>query len=294
MALGLVLDTPHKRIGAGAVTTLKPLADLGFPAGIAVVDRAYTDQQPAHFAHPVRELGYRLALDYKVDHRGVQGSVHGALLIDGRLACPETPDRLACATTDLDDAAVRTPSDELTALIDARDPYWLRIKQNANASGAVRAQCPAAGPSPSVTCPRFERVQQRQPSRSVTVDLADTRQRAAHQAAKPRIRPPAPDATIGELPKICSQQSVTVHPGDLGHLDKFRQDLPYLSPAWRGTYSTARAITEGLNGRLKGHDLSRTRRSIHLGRADSRRRQRPLPRPVAPDSAAPRQSHRLR
>ncbi|GAA3509889.1 hypothetical protein GCM10023075_71270 [Streptosporangium album] len=31
--------------------------------------------------------------------------------------------------------------------------------------------------------------------------------------------------------------------------------MPYLSPSWRGTYSTARAMTEGLNGRLKGHDL---------------------------------------
>ncbi|MFI7636775.1 hypothetical protein [Nonomuraea sp. NPDC049400] len=48
---------------------------------------------------------------------------------------------------------------------------------------------------------------------------------------------------------------ITLHPGDLGHLDKFRQDLLYLSPSWRGPYSAARAMTEGLNGRIKGHDL---------------------------------------
>ncbi|MDR8409813.1 hypothetical protein MTP10_13835 [Nonomuraea sp. 3-1Str] len=42
---------------------------------------------------------------------------------------------------------------------------------------------------------------------------------------------------------------------DLGHLDKFRQDLPCLSPAWIGTYRSVRANTEGINGRLKGHDL---------------------------------------
>ncbi|MEV6031451.1 hypothetical protein AB0L65_09895 [Nonomuraea sp. NPDC052116] len=58
--------------------------------------------------------------------------------------------------------------------------------------------------------------------------------------------PPTPDRKSGELPKICHQQTITLHPGDLGHLDKFRQDLAYLSPSWRGTYSTIRAMTEGL------------------------------------------------
>ncbi|MEV4375194.1 hypothetical protein AB0J71_49700 [Nonomuraea sp. NPDC049637] len=153
LALGLVLDTPHKRIGANAISTLKLLATLDLPTAFAVVDRAYTDQQPAHFAQPARELGYRLALDYKADQRGVQGSAHGALLIDGSLACPLLPDRLAQATTGLDDAAIRAPSEELTALISAREPYLLRLKQSPNTSGTVRFQCPAAGTSPSVTCP---------------------------------------------------------------------------------------------------------------------------------------------
>ncbi|MFG1617856.1 hypothetical protein ACGFI3_34295 [Nonomuraea wenchangensis] len=255
LALGLVLDTPHKRIGANAITTLKPLAVLGLPTAFAAVDRAYTDQQPGHFARPARELGYKLALDYKVDQRGVQGSAHGALLIDGSLTCPLIPDKLARATTGLDDAAIRIPSHELTALITAREPYLLRLKQSANADGALRFQCPAAGTSPSVTCPRFDRLHQRGPSRPAAVDLTDARQRAAHPAAKPRILPPTPDHKSGELPKICHQHTITLHPGDLGHLDKFRQDLAYLSPSWRGTYSTVRAMTEGLNGRLKGHDL---------------------------------------
>ncbi|GAA3257727.1 hypothetical protein [Nonomuraea helvata] len=149
LALGLVLDTPHKRIGANAIATLKPLATLGFPTGFAVADRAYTDQQPGHFAQPARELGYRLALDFKVEQRGVQGSVHDSPLIDGSPACPLTPDRLAHATTGLDDAAIRTPSQELTALIAAREPYLLRLKQSANADGTVRYQCPAAAPPQS-------------------------------------------------------------------------------------------------------------------------------------------------
>ncbi|MET7328454.1 hypothetical protein [Nonomuraea sp. NPDC005650] len=255
LALGLVLDTPHKRIGANAITTLKPLAALGLPAAFAAVDRAYTDQQPSHFAQPARALGYRLALDYKVDQRGVQGSAHGALLIDGHLACPLIPGRLATATTGLDDAAIRTPSQELTALISAREPYLLRLKQSANADGTIRFQCPAAGTSPSVTCPRFDRLHQRSPSRPIAVDLTDARQRAAHPAAKPRILPPTSDHKTGDLPKICHQHTITLNKDDLGHLDKFRQDLAYLSPAWIRTYKSVRANTEGINGRLKGHDL---------------------------------------
>ncbi|MGV9387283.1 hypothetical protein ACWDRB_66720 [Nonomuraea sp. NPDC003707] len=190
--------------------------------------------------------------DYKVDQRGVQGSAHGALLIDGSLACPLIPGRLAQATTGLDDAAIRAPSEELTALISAREPYLLRLKQSPNTSGTVRFQCPAAGTSPSVTCPRFDRLHQRGPSRPTTVDLTDARQRAAHPAAKPHVLPPSPDHKPGELPKICRQQTVTVGKGDLGHLDKFRQDLPYLSPAWIGTYSpsapTPRGSTAGSRG----------------------------------------------
>ncbi|MFK4039372.1 hypothetical protein ACI2LC_26545 [Nonomuraea wenchangensis] len=255
LALGLVLDTPHKRIGANAITTLKPLAALGLPAAFAVADRAYTDQQPGHFARPARELGYRLALDYKVEQRGVQGSVHDSPLIDGSPACPLMPDRLAQATTGLDDAAIRAPSEELTALIAAREPYLLRLKQSANADGAVRYQCPAAGTSPSVTCPRFDRLHQRGPSRPAAVDLTDARQRAAHSAAKPRVLPPQPDLKASQLPKICSQHTITIRKDDLGHLDKFRQDLAYLSSAWIGTYKSVRANTEGINGRLKGHDL---------------------------------------
>ncbi len=185
----------------------------------------------------------------------MRGSAHGTLLIDGSLACPLMPDRLAQAIAGLDDAAIRAPSGDLTALIAAREPYLPRLKQSANPGGALRFQYPAAGTSPSVTCPRFDRLHKLGPIRATAVDLTDVRQRATHVAAKPRVLTPAPDHKTRDLPKICHQQTITLHLADLGHLDKFRQALAYLSPSWRGTYSTVRAMTEGLNGRLKGHDL---------------------------------------
>ncbi|WP_188196765.1 hypothetical protein [Nonomuraea sp. SYSU D8015] len=63
------------------------------------------------------------------------------------------PERLARATTGLDDQTVRTPPEQLTQLIAAREPYWLKLKQGPDAQGRIRLQCPAAGTSPSVTCP---------------------------------------------------------------------------------------------------------------------------------------------
>ncbi|WP_431916378.1 hypothetical protein [Nonomuraea jabiensis] len=203
-----MVNTPHKRIGANAIITLTPLADLGLPARFAAVDRAYTDQAADHFARPARALGYQLVLDYKQDQRGIQGSAHGALLIDGALACPLIPDRLATATSSLDDAAIRTPSDELNALIAARQPYLLHHKQGPNAHQAIRLQCPAAGTSPSVTCPRFERLHHRQGGRAAAVDLTDARQRAAHPSAKPRILPrPATSAPTSSPRSAASRPS---------------------------------------------------------------------------------------
>ncbi|QMU72863.1 hypothetical protein [Streptacidiphilus sp. P02-A3a] len=222
LALGAVLDTGGKRPGPNAVHTLTRLAELDLPSGILAADRAYTDQTTEHFQTHVRRLGYQLALDYKQEHRGIQGTHHGALLIDGSLACPLTPHRAATATTtNLDDQqihAIDTDTD-LQAQIAARRPFHLKVKQHADPTGTIRLQCPAAGPSPSITCPRFNRLHP--PSRPApgTIDLTDPRAVAAHPAAKPatqiptteRLHPPPPD----ELPRICRQPTITIRPGDL-------------------------------------------------------------------------------
>ncbi|MFJ4921166.1 hypothetical protein [Streptomyces sp. NPDC088725] len=98
MCVGLVLDTPSVHTGPNAVTALTQLTGLGLPPGTCAADRAYTGCAPESFQIPVRRLGYRLALDYKVENRGQQGSWQGALLIDGSMACPHMPVALARAT----------------------------------------------------------------------------------------------------------------------------------------------------------------------------------------------------
>ncbi|MEU8544060.1 hypothetical protein AB0C52_29380 [Streptomyces sp. NPDC048717] len=230
LALGLVLDTPGKRIGPNAVHSLARLTPLGLPTGLLAADRAYTDQIAEHFAQPARTLGYQLVLDYKQQHRGVQGTHQGALLVDGSLACPAMPGTLARATAGLDDRAVRgiDNSSELRELITAREPFFLKLKQAADARGAIRLQCPASGPSPAVSCPRFNQVHRVPAPRPAVVDLTNKRATAAHSAAKPTVSIPQSERLRplpkSELPQICQKPTITIRPGDLGKFDKFRQD----------------------------------------------------------------------
>ena len=273
LALGLVLDTGGKRPGPNAVHTLHALAPLGLPIGLLAADRAYTDQTTEHFQLHARRAGYLLALDYKQDQRGIQGTHHGIPLIDGTLACPNTPTALANATTGLDDRTIHRLDPELAARIAAREPYFLKRKQGPDPQGTVRLQCPAAGPSPSVTCPRFNRLHPHPTDPATVVDLTNPRALAAHPAGKPavqitpaeRFNPPPKQ----NLPLICQQPTITIKPGELGKLDKFRQDRHYLSPDWHDAYKPIRAHNEGINGRAKGHriDLAEPKRRLAHGRA---------------------------
>jgi serine/threonine protein kinase HipA of HipAB toxin-antitoxin module len=51
-----------------------------------------------------------------------------------------------------------------------------------------------------------------------------------------------------EPPRICTQTAITIAP-DTGA--RYRQDLPYGSPAWHRSYATLRNTIEGLNGLVK-------------------------------------------
>ena len=51
-----------------------------------------------------------------------------------------------------------------------------------------------------------------------------------------------------EPPRLCTQTAITIAP-DAGA--RYRQDLPYGSPAWHKSYATLRNTIEGLNGLIK-------------------------------------------
>ncbi|WP_338897764.1 hypothetical protein WBG99_21000 [Streptomyces sp. TG1A-60] len=267
MCVGLVLDTPTVRIGRNAVIALQEVGGLGLPVGACAADRAYTGCSPEHFQIPVRRLGYRLALDYKVADRGEQGSWQGALLIDGSLACPCMPAALAHATQGMDDKAVREFRDnpQLIEHIAARRPYFLKTKQGPDPRGAIRLHCPAAGPSPSVNCTRRDRLRPRKPHSPgpppAVIDFTDKRKRAAHPAAQPTVQLPADEwltpPSADELPAVCGKSDITVPADAAGDLKtaKFRQDSHYLSADWIAVYKPIRSHNEGIHGRLKSDEL---------------------------------------
>ncbi|MDH6627909.1 hypothetical protein M2271_005738 [Streptomyces sp. LBL] len=70
------------------------------------------------------------------------------------------------------------------------------------------------------------------------------------------------------MPRICQKPTITIRPGDLGKLDKFRQDRHYLHPTWQDAYRPERANIEGLNGRAKSHgiDISDPTKRLAHGR----------------------------
>ncbi|MCX4970711.1 hypothetical protein OHA98_39360 [Streptomyces sp. NBC_00654] len=172
------------------------------------------------------------------------------------------PPVLAHATHRLDNATARRPSEITTTQINNRKPYFLHLKQSPDQAGAIRLACPVAGTFPTVNCSR--RPRSRAPSRSV--DLTDARQTGTHPAARPTVITPA--APGHSLPDICRQQSITIRPGDLGTIEKFRQDVAYLTDTWTSTFKVIRAQNEGINGILTGHhiDISEPKNRLAHGR----------------------------
>ena len=64
-----------------------------------------------------------------------------------------------------------------------------------------------------------------------------------HATGAPKVLQPPP-----EPPRLCTQTAITIAP-DIGA--RYRQDLPYGSPAWHARYATLRNTIEGLNGYAK-------------------------------------------
>jgi hypothetical protein len=181
------------------------------PTGWLGYDRAYTAAVPGRFQLPARALGYRPVIDYRTDQLGIQAGTGGAILVEGTWYCPALPGPLITATTRLRGHAITR--DLYTQQITARACYQLKRKEGPDADGYQRLTCPLRQAS---TSPRDGR---------------------------PKVlQPPA------EPPRICTQTAITIAP-DTGA--RYRQDLPYGSPAWHQTYATLRNTIEGLNGYAK-------------------------------------------
>ena len=222
LAISLALTRPGEDPGGTGARVLASAAARGHKTGWLGYDRAYTQALPGRFHLPVRALGYQPVMDYRIDQLGIQANTGGAILVEGTWYCPALPGPLTIATTRLRDHAI---SRELyDQQITARRPYQLKRKDGPDADGYQRLSCPAAGKHPGLICPL----------RQASLSPRDGR-------AKILQPPPEP-------PRICRQTAITIAP-DIGA--RYRQDLPYGSPAWHQCYATLRNTIEGLNGYIK-------------------------------------------
>ena len=222
LATGLALARPGEDPGGTGARVLASVAARGHKTGWLGYDRAYTAALPARFHLPARALGYKPVMDYRADQLGIQANTSGAILVEGTWYCPALPEPLITATANLRDHAIsgETYAEQITA----RGPYQLKHKDGPDADGYQRLSCPAAGERPTLMCPLRETSLTPRDGRAKIFD------------------PP------GDPPKVCRQTAITIAP-DTGA--RYRQNLPYGTPAWHARYATLRNTIEGLNGYAK-------------------------------------------
>ena len=222
LATGMAMTRPGQDPGGTGARVLASAAARGHKTGWLGYDRAYTAALPERFHLPARALGYQPVMDYRADQLGIQANTSGAILVEGTWYCPALPEPLITATTQLRDHAIdRGLYDQQIA---ARAPYQLNRKDGPDADGYQRLTCPALGTHPRLMCPL----------REASLSPRDGRPKV--------LQPPE------EPPKICRQTAITIAPGTGA---RYRQDLPYGSPAWHARYATLRNTIEGLNGYAK-------------------------------------------
>ena len=222
LAIGLALTRPGEDPGGTGARVLASAAARGHKPGWPGYDRACTQALPERFHLPARALGYQPVMDYRDDQLGIQANTGGAILVEGTWYCPALPEPLITATTGLRDHLItRELYDQQ---ITARAYYQLKRKDGPDADGYQRLSCPALGDHPGLICPL----------RKASLSPRDGRPKV--------LQPPQ------EPPRLCRQTAITIAP-DVGA--RYRQDLPYGSPAWHRCYATLRNTIEGLNGYAK-------------------------------------------
>ena len=222
LVTGMAMTRPGEDPGGTGARVLASVAARGHKTGHLGCDRACTAALPERFHLPARALGYRPVMDYRADQLGIQASTGGALLVEGSWYCPALPEPLTTATARLRDHDIDRPA--YATQIAARAPYQLNRKDGPDADGYERLSCPALGGHPGLMCPL----------RQASLSPRDGRPKV--------LQPPE------EPPKICTQTAITIAPGTGA---RYRQDLPYGTPAWQARYATLRNTIEGLNGYAK-------------------------------------------
>ncbi len=202
------------------VPVLENLPACGIPLGDIIADSGYSHRVPADWATPLRRAGARLVQDLHPHDRGPQGTHQGAVVCNGNLYCPATPQPLL-QLGPLPPGA----SGEQTAAHNQQAAELARHKLGRHtaddADGYHRVTCPAT--TGKIRCPL------RPDSMLLSRD-------------RPEILTPP-----GHPPACCTQHTITVPPEIAA---KTRQKHDYPSPQWRRSYRR-RTAAERANATIK-------------------------------------------
>ncbi len=189
----------------------------GIALGDILADSGYAHRDASAWALPLRAAGAQLVQDLHPHDRGPQGTYLGAIITNGNLYCPATPQPLLHLGP-LTPAA--TPGD--TAAHDQQTAELARHKLGRlttdDADGYHRVTCPAA--AGKLRCPLRP--------------ASMTRDRSRPEILTPPQYPPA----------CCTQQTLTIGPGVAA---KTRQKHDYPSAAHRRSYARRTAAERGFS-----------------------------------------------
>jgi len=192
----------------------------GIALGDVLCDSGYSHRVPANWAARIRLAGGELVMDLHSADRGPQGTHFGAVITNGSLYCPATPQALLSLGPLRRDAS----KDEMKAADDTAaelDRYRLGRVTRDDSDGYHRVMCPAQ--LGKCRCP------QRSESMKLPLD-------------RPTVLDPPENP-----PTCCVQKTITV-PADVA--SKTTQKHPYLSSAWRQSYKR-RTAAERTNSTIK-------------------------------------------
>jgi hypothetical protein len=179
----------------------------GIPLGDILADSGYAHRDAQAWALPLRAAGAQLVQDLHPHDRGPQGTFHGAIIANGNLYCPATPEPLL----QLGPLPAGAAKDQITTH-DTRTAELARHKLGRltadDPDGYHRVTCPAA--MGKLRCPLR--------AASMTLD------RSRPEILIPPRHPPA----------CCIQQTLTIPPDVAA---KTRQKHDYPSAAHRRSYA---------------------------------------------------------
>lgn len=225
----LLVTSCHLDPPPAFVAVLQRLAASGVAIGDVLADSGYAHRIAAHWAIPLRQLGAHLVHDLHPHDRGPNGTYAGAIIANGRLYCPATPQALltigplARSASEPDTAAHDTATTETAR-------YKLARISADDTDGYHRVGCPAL--AAKIRCPL----------RPDSMTLDHTRPEI--------LTPPATP------PRCCTQQTITVPP-DVNAKTAQKHDYP--SAAWRRSY-TRRSGAERTNSTIKDPATTDVRR----------------------------------